>query len=273
MPTVVRTCVDRRRDRRCEPGLNICLRCAARFDSASWLCPHCAICSRRCMGSPCTAPQLAEASISGFSHEDFDLSFFSRGAKFLVSRTERELIIAAIRRVLRRMPECMLEIGCGTGFVLQGISTALSRTQAIRQRSGFGRPGVCRGVEIQGPTLFQMVCNPASPTKPNSTSLARSTCSNISRTMERLSPSYTRRSSPGVMRILSVPQHMFLWSAQDLHARHFRRYEVRQLEHKLQAAGFMMKMRSSFVTIFLPMLYLSRRFPKQRATVGHRTLN
>src|SRR6185503_17513591 len=64
--------------------------------------------------------------------------------------------------------------------------------------------------------------------------------------------------------IISVPQHMFLWSDQDRHARHFRRYGTHELRHRLESSGFEIRLKSSFVTLLLPALYLSRRAVRHR---------
>jgi hypothetical protein len=71
---------------------------------------------------------------------------------------------------------------------------------------------------------------------------------------------------PGGHCIVSVPQHMFHWSEQDRQARHFRRYETGELRRKLEAAGLQIESKTSFVTLLLPALYLSRRWSRARNT-------
>lgn len=58
--------------------------------------------------------------------------------------------------------------------------------------------------------------------------------------------------------ILTVPQHMWLWSAADETAGHVRRYRRGELERKLRVVGFEIVRSTSFVSLLLPLLALSR---------------
>jgi SAM-dependent methyltransferase len=58
--------------------------------------------------------------------------------------------------------------------------------------------------------------------------------------------------------LITVPQHMFLWSKQDDYACHVRRYEASELRSKLARAGFKVSYLTSFVSLLLPILFLSR---------------
>jgi SAM-dependent methyltransferase len=58
--------------------------------------------------------------------------------------------------------------------------------------------------------------------------------------------------------ILTVPQHKWLWSSADEQAMHKRRYTRRELSTKLVNAGFEVVRCTSFVTMLLPILYVSR---------------
>ena len=64
---------------------------------------------------------------------------------------------------------------------------------------------------------------------------------------------------PGGRFLLSVPQHPSLWSAQDEHAFHVRRYTAAGLRRKVEAAGFDVVRVTSFVSLLLPMMFASRK--------------
>jgi SAM-dependent methyltransferase len=66
--------------------------------------------------------------------------------------------------------------------------------------------------------------------------------------------------------LITVPQHMLLWSAEDVAARHHRRYARTELEDKLLQAGFRIELRTSFVSFLLPAMLVSRRALKKRRT-------
>ena len=64
---------------------------------------------------------------------------------------------------------------------------------------------------------------------------------------------------PGGGVLLTVPQHAWLWSRRDEIARHRRRYSRRELLAKLASAGFRRPWATSFVSLLLPLMALSRR--------------
>ena len=57
---------------------------------------------------------------------------------------------------------------------------------------------------------------------------------------------------------LTVPQNACLWSATDDKGCHKRRYTRADLRKKLETAGFRVRWMSSFVTLLLPIMALSR---------------
>lgn len=64
--------------------------------------------------------------------------------------------------------------------------------------------------------------------------------------------------APGGGLIVTVPQHRWLWSETDRYSGHERRYSRRELVGKLEAAGFRVRVATSFVTLALPVMAASR---------------
>ena len=62
--------------------------------------------------------------------------------------------------------------------------------------------------------------------------------------------------------IISVPQHMFLWSRLDEIVKHKRRYSRRELLSKLRQSGFDISYCTSFLFILFPLMLISRLFDK-----------
>ena len=58
--------------------------------------------------------------------------------------------------------------------------------------------------------------------------------------------------------LVTVPQHPWLWSKADDYAHHVRRYTRRELGSKLEKAGFELRHVTSFVSLLLPAMGLSR---------------
>ena len=71
--------------------------------------------------------------------------------------------------------------------------------------------------------------------------------------------------------IITVPQHMSLWSAVDEQSCHVRRYSARELQSKLEHAGFKIIEMTSFVSFLLPLLYLSRLRKREPSTITPKT--
>lgn len=64
--------------------------------------------------------------------------------------------------------------------------------------------------------------------------------------------------------ILSVPQHMILWSNLDEIVKHKRRYSRRELTVRLEASGFQVERITSFIFMLFPLMLLSRLLDRSR---------
>lgn len=64
--------------------------------------------------------------------------------------------------------------------------------------------------------------------------------------------------------IVTVPQHMFLWSKLDEIVKHKRRYSRREMVTKLQKNGFDISYCTSFLFVLFPLMLISRMFDKGR---------
>lgn len=71
-----------------------------------------------------------------------------------------------------------------------------------------------------------------------------------------------RATLPGGGVVITVPQHPWLWSAIDEFSRHRRRYTKHDLADKVSRAGFDIVQTTSFMTLVLPALMLSRMAKK-----------
>ena len=58
---------------------------------------------------------------------------------------------------------------------------------------------------------------------------------------------------------MTVPQHKWLWSYADEYALHKRRYTKSDMECKAGKAGFKVEFLTSFVSLLLPLMLISRR--------------
>jgi SAM-dependent methyltransferase len=73
--------------------------------------------------------------------------------------------------------------------------------------------------------------------------------------------------APGGGIIVSVPQHPWLWSGVDDYSHHFRRYTRPQLIKKIGDAGFSIAHVTSFMTLVLPAMIVSRFLTRDAASL------
>ena len=236
--------------------MKLCLQCRQLGESAPHEVP-CASCGAKVPatdGIPCYAPELARHS-AGFHPEHFaQLAKLEEGNFWF--RARNELIVHVLRRYF---PEArnMLEIGCGTGYVLRGVTRAFPRMRVSGSEIFLEGLGYA-AQRLPGADLFQMDARRIPYTAEFDVIGAFDVIEHIEED-ERVLHEVLRALKPGGGAVFTVPQHPFLWSAQDERACHVRRYQRRELTDKLQAAGFRVVFSSSFVSLLLPLLVASRR--------------
>jgi SAM-dependent methyltransferase len=163
-----------------------------------------------------------------------------------------------------------LEIGCGTGFVLQGI------------RKHFP------SAKLYGSELFVQGLEHAAKRIPSATFMQMNACDlpfvnefdciglfdvleHIKEDELVLSNIFNALKENGLL-FISVPQHQWLWSHVDELACHVQRYSEQDLQQKLAKVGFETIFSSSFVCLLLPAMYISRFLQSKKNTSLKREL-
>lgn len=132
--------------------MKICLQCHHHFNQTNWNCPACGYIPPYVEEYLTFAPELAAKS------EGFEVEFFPQLAKLEAKnfwfKSRNRLIIYAIKQYFPQA-HTFLEIGCGTGFVLQGIEKNLphltcSGSEIFTAGLNFATERLCKT------TLFQM---------------------------------------------------------------------------------------------------------------------
>lgn len=230
-----------------------CLQCNKLYESPTWTCPSCNFEPVERNGLKCFAPELkgqfddynpkGYATISRFQKEHF----WFRGRNELICRQLDRFFPAA---------KSLLEVGCGTGQVLG----------TVRQF----RPDIrLYGTEIHtcgltfaqncfsGIEFFQMDARRIPFQDEFDAVCAFDVIEHVDDDLSVLRQLHDAcRSGGGIM--ITVPQHRWLWSSKDETACHKRRYVVKDLCDKVRETGFEVVMTTSFVSLLLPLMYLSR---------------
>jgi SAM-dependent methyltransferase len=205
-------------------------------------------------GFRCYAPALARGS-ADYPIENFDLLYRLEAEHFWF-RARNRIILSMFRHYLAdRAHSRVLEIGCGTGYVLQGLAAA-GRYELIGLEEHLAGLRYARD-RLPSVEFVQADARDLPYESEFDGIGAFDVLEHIAEDAAVLA-SVWRALKPGGIVVLTVPQHKWLWSATDEQARHKRRYTRRDLSAKLAAAGFVLLRGTSFVTALLPVMYLSR---------------
>ncbi len=150
-----------------------------------------------------------------------------------------------------------LEIGCGTGFVLAEVARVFSRahvtgSEIFTKGLTFAAAGAPRA------HFVQMDACDCPYLEEFDVASAFDVIEHIDDD-EAVLRNLFRAIKPGGYVLITVPQHRWLWSAADSYACHCRRYGAEELHAKVQRAGFEILRSTSFVSLLLPVMLISRR--------------
>lgn len=171
-------------------------------------------------------------------------------------RSRNRILIWVLNRKIERF-ESLLEVGCGTGYVLEGIRTAFPEAQL------FGAEYYKEGLEfasarVASARFRQLDLTQMADVDAYDVIGAFDVIEHIDDDRTCLA-NLARALKPGGTLLISVPQHQWLWSATDESSCHVRRYSSLDLVSKMHTAGLRVDYKTSFVSLLLPLMYLSRR--------------
>lgn len=190
----------------------------------------------------------------------FDSDMFQKLAKIEHSNfwfRSRNDIICWVARKYCSKPKKILEIGCGTGYVTQALGECFPHAEITG--SEFLEEGL-RFAQQRNPGAKFIQLDARQLDVANQYDLigAFDVLEHIEEdeaVIRNVANALTRR---GVF-LVTVPQHRWLWSGADVSACHVRRYIATELRFKLEKADMKILYQTSFVSLLLPLVFLSRR--------------
>lgn len=240
--------------------MKVCLECACAFEAANWKCPECGFLPESADDHLSFAPKLA-ADYEGYAEGAFSqlAQFEDRNFWF---RSRNRLLFWAFRRFF---PHALsfLEIGCGTGFVLRGFQREFPKVQ-LAGSDIFDTGLSFARRRLPNIRLFQLDAR-SIPFSAEFDAIGAFDVIEHIREDEQVLAQLFQALKPGGGILLTVPQHAFLWSGVDELAHHQRRYSRRELVEKVQRAGFTVRYVSSFVSLLLPLMFLSRWLRREKS--------
>ena len=247
--------------------MKVCQQCGANFDHDGWQCKACGYAPPLIAGFPAFAPELATGK------EGYDPAYFARlyalEAHNYWFRARNALLTWALRKYFPGA-RTFLEIGCGTGFVLAGVARAMPQlTVHASEISSSGLPFAAQ--RAPRAELFQMDARAIPFVEHFGVVGLFDVLEHIEEDVAVLGEAHRAIRQGGGL-VITVPQHPFLWSRYDEHAHHVRRYTARELRDKVLHAGFRIVMMTSFVSLLLPLMLLSRRLQRKPAAADYDVL-
>lgn len=232
----------------------ICPRCRASHADDAAPCETCGFAPAVVDGFSAWAPDMAHEG-GGFRAESFEkLASFEAQSFWFQGRNM--LILWMLRRYFLGFTS-LLEVGCGTGFVLSGVSGAFPHVRLVGSEI-FTAGLSFAASRVPSAQLVQMDARRLPYADEFDVVAALDVIEHIEEDTTVLA-NLSRAVKPGGGVIISVPQHPWLWSATDEYACHVRRYAIGELERKMESAGLEILRTTSFVSLLLPAMLLSRR--------------
>src|SRR5581483_5167559 len=233
--------------------MKFCLSCQRPFPGEDWACPSCGHRPSKAGSIVSFAPEL-EKENPFFPAESFE-RLVALEEKYFWFLSRNEMILWALKKWLRQKGK-LLEIGCGTGFVLSALERALPEMEM------FGSEIYATGLSqaatrLKRSGLFQMDARRIPYRDEFDVIGLFDVLEHIPEDEDVLRQAYLALKPQGGL-LLTVPQHGFLWSYVDEISHHVRRYERRDLLEKVKRAGFEVVETTSFVSLLMPGLLLSR---------------
>ncbi len=238
--------------------MKCCVACGYTFVSESWECPE-------CHERPAISDGIVRFADDPPGREGgFKPEFFAKLAGFEANHfwfgARNRLLQWGLRHYFPDAKN-FFEIGCGTGFVLKGFYETMPLLQMAGSEIFAGGLAFARE-RLPEVDLFQMDARQIPFVSEFDVIGAFDVLEHIVEDEVVLGQIFGA-TRPGGGILVTVPQHPFLWSANDEHSMHQRRYRRAELRRKVERAGFRVERITSFVSLLLPFMIFARLTKKR----------
>lgn len=213
-------------------------------------------------GIPCYSPATA------FENEDYPSSAYGQYSdleeRHFWFKARARVLVFLISKFAQQDPEdFFLEIGCGTGYVAQQIAQECS-FQVVASDVHISGLRIAKARESR--VAFVQVNAKALPFHSAFTAVGAFDVLEHIDDDHSIIEGIHELIKPNGLFFLSVPQYQWMWSKLDDVGEHKRRYTRKDLESKLEHAGFKVEYISSFMFTLFPLMIISRFLKKNGRT-------
>jgi SAM-dependent methyltransferase len=203
-------------------------------------------------------------SKEGFNPDEFSKLYEWENNHFWFTNRNNRIIFLVKKYLIK--PFNFLEIGCGTGFVIERLK------KEFEESTFLGTEYYNKGLEfaiIRNPKIqFLQTDARKIPFSGEFDAIgAFDVIEHIEEDVEVFKQMNKALKNNGVI-FVTVPQHKFLWSHIDEISFHKRRYTRKELLEKVQNSGFEVLDINSFTSLLLPFMIISRTFQKEKSISG-----
>jgi SAM-dependent methyltransferase len=174
------------------------------------------------------------------------------------------VLLAALERALPPPPRRLVELGCGTGNVLEALGR-FGHAVGVEHAEDLRAVGAAAGLDIRAGTL------PADIPVPDDWADAVLLLDVIEHVDDDVAALHAARrvARPGGVVMVSVPAYGWLWSGHDVTLGHRRRYTARRLRAALAAAELRVEHVGYFNTLLFPAIAAVRVAKRLGGGGGH----
>lgn len=213
-------------------------------------------------GIKCYNPELALQNLD-YPKDAFEILYKLEDTNFwFVYRNK--IIQYLFEKHLGSASNVVLEIGCGTGYVLDGLHKKFPNYKL--QGSEIHLEGI-KYAQKRLPNIELVQLDATHMPFENEFNAigAFDVLEHIEEDVSVIQEVHRSLKSGGLF-MISVPQHQWMWSINDDIAYHKRRYSRKELQQKLTAEGFEIVSIGSFVFMLFPLMYVSRLFKQKKVS-------